>query len=353
MAGKRYPTTDDPEYYNAGQWLGGIAAPAATGAAAGATFGPYGALIGGAGGALIGGIDTALSQDAYLAAQAQQAALNKELASTDVYDRMLQQQGLLGAAGRNEALLAARQGASRAGLTPGAALALERQAVADSQAADAAQRPGMFLAANQADLARRAQVLDEYNIAQGLANNAQSPDLSGMYGQLAGAVSKYGTAYGGKRTTPPVSAEDAATAMAPPSATMPVMPDYARESAQSNAMMARQYNAPAGVPSVPVGVPALPPATPNVAPTLAIIQPETGQAPARVPSVAPLARSISGVPAQPATGQQPAFKPTPIGDVSSIYVDAAAFRDVGVLLGYTPQAPQMTWPYPYYPQVSY
>lgn len=184
--------TDEIEGYDAGNYLAGIGGAAASGAAAGSTFGVPGALIGAGVGGLVGAFNTYEQEQAYLEAQRQQLALNKDLQSSDVYDRMMQQEGLLNAASRDQALVDARTAAARAGLSPAAAIALERSTARGVAADQAAQRPGLFLAAQQADLARRQQVLSEYEAAQNLANNARPPDYSELFGQVAGAVGQVG-----------------------------------------------------------------------------------------------------------------------------------------------------------------
>ena len=194
--GRRSPYDQPDEKvqgYDASQWLGGIGAGAASGAATGSVFGPVGTAVGGIGGALLGALQTSQEEAAYKAAQEQQNALNKQLASRDVYDRMLQQQGLQTAGAREEAGLQARQAAARGGLTPGAAAALEAQTQTDVAGALAAQRPSMFLAAQQADLARRNQVLQEFSTAQQLANNSQPEDWSEALGGLTKAAALYGS----------------------------------------------------------------------------------------------------------------------------------------------------------------
>lgn len=214
---------DEDEDVDSGYSAGDYAAGALGGAASGATIGQMllpvpglGAGLGALGGAAVGLFQTAQNAKQYAAAQEQQAALNRELESRDVYDRILQQQGLLAAKQKEETLLAARQAAARGNLTPGAAAALEQQAAADVNFQLGAERPGMFLAAQQADLARRQQVLAEYETAQALANNAAPTDYSEALGALAQGAALYGTVRGYQ--SPGAATPDAAAKTTAPTA---------------------------------------------------------------------------------------------------------------------------------------
>lgn len=206
MARGRREDEYDVEGYTARQQAVGVGSTALTGAVAGGQVGgAYGALAGGIIGAGVGWYNMDQQEREYIDAQEQQNALNRELKSQDLYDRWLQQYNMQGAMQREEAMLSARQAAARGGLTPAAAASLEQQTRFDYDFAHGAGIPGVLTAAQQADLARRQQVLAEYETAQGLANNAAPVDYSAAFGQLAGAVTQYGTMNTGTAATSPPS----------------------------------------------------------------------------------------------------------------------------------------------------
>lgn len=189
-----YAVADDPiDTYDTGDRLKGIGGGAASGAAAGAAAGPYGALIGAGIGGVVGAFTTQEQEDAYRQQQQQQHDLQHDLQSHDQYDRMLQNSGLGSALQRQEAVLSARESAARGGLTPAATASLEQRALADANFQFGAERPALYLAAQQIDLARRNQVIQEYQASQGLADNAQPQDYSQALGAATSAVSQLAT----------------------------------------------------------------------------------------------------------------------------------------------------------------
>lgn len=237
-----------PDEYGTDKYLLGTGSGIASGAEAGSAFGPWGALVGGIIGGGVGAAQTAEQDKAAQDAQMQQHALEQDLKSTDVYDRMAQATALQGQQARQRAVLDARQAAARAGMTPAAAAEFERQAGLQVDAAMAAQRPSDFLAAQQADLARRQQVLQEYNAAQGLANDAAPTDYSQLWGGLMQAANTYGSMNktGGTvnaAAPQPASAVSNEQAMSVPAAT----------AARTDAPLAGVTGQPAG--NAPVAVP--------------------------------------------------------------------------------------------------
>lgn len=167
-----YEPDEELDQYGASDWATGVGTGALTGATAGSAFGPWGTVIGGVVGAGAGAIGTYVDQQKYLAAQRQQQDLERELRSRETYDLMLQQQGLNDARARQEAVLQARQAAARGNLSAEATAMLEQQALTSLAEAQGAAKPGLFLAAQQADQARQNQVLAQYGAAQELATRA-------------------------------------------------------------------------------------------------------------------------------------------------------------------------------------
>lgn len=371
-------TTEELDHYDPLQWLGGIGSTAASGAAAGSAFGPVGTAVGGLAGGLAGAFNTYQNEQAYLEQQRQQLALEADLQSRDVYDRMMQQQGLASSAGRDAALNEARLAASRAGLSPGAAVGLERQVTREFAQDQAAQRPGMFLAAQQADLARRQQVLSEYETAQNLANNAAPPDYSELFGQVAGAAAQYG-----RMTEPTRAAAEAARAAQTEQAAMdayyrgnpnadglyptgpgainlfgpglagpmtneqaaiwgqtpsetPVAPAVAPPglvAPLTGGQLAVGWGQPAS-PAPVASQPAQNPAqtAPYAAKTPAPAGPRTSAAPKATPVLAAQPSPVNGAPSGPPAGASSVVEIEGYGPVSKQWVDAAASQDASVLL---------------------
>lgn len=152
-----------------------VGSGAASGAALGSTIMPgYGTAIGAGVGALVGGIKSYTQQEKLKDAFAQQQALDRQLGNNSLIDAFQTDSALRAGALQASAQANAAQKAQLMGLTPGAAIALERQASSDVAGAVAQDRASGFAAAASAERARRAGVLDEFNVAQGLANNATS-----------------------------------------------------------------------------------------------------------------------------------------------------------------------------------
>ena len=206
MANRYDPYAKDDEEiegYGAGQWLTGIGGGAASGAVTGGTIGgPWGAVIGGVVGAGAGAVSTGLSEEEYRKAQEQQNALNADLGDRSIYDNLIAQQGQREALTREANQVAAQQAAARGNLTPGSTIALQRNVERDQALAAGMERGSLYNAAQQMDLARRNQVLEEYGVAQSLANNAAPSDnFNKSMGALTAAASEYGTYASSKETT--------------------------------------------------------------------------------------------------------------------------------------------------------
>jgi len=194
------------EGLGAGTYAANAATMGGAGALAGSTFGPPGTLIGGALGVVAGLGKTALDNKSYKDAQKQQLAMQADIEGAGAdFDRFLGAEGLANAQARSEAALSAQQASARAGLTPGAAVALEQQAVQDVSRRAQMGRGELFTAGMQQSRAERQQIMSEYTTAQNLANAAPTP--GDQFGQAFGAATQAAAAYGKA-----ISAEEAAAA---------------------------------------------------------------------------------------------------------------------------------------------
>lgn len=319
MSRSNYQATRATDYkYNASDWIGGIGSGAASGASAGSSFGPWGTLIGGIGGAMVGGYTTGKDQEKARIAAEQQDALNRDLNSRDQYDRFLSQAALSNAVRNQDQTLQAQQAASRGNLTGAATAGLLQQTSRDQAMQASAEKPGMFLAAQQAEQGRRAQVLQEYQVAQALANNAAPQDRSQMWGDLSQATAMYGTMKKGRSAYPNAQADPADVQAAQANVWQdPATSEGSWWGADSNVLQA-QGNGVATQPPVlyaptpeipvyaggaayPVQAPAVAPSTaPTVAPSTATVSPVKrpstpvsgpGNTPARAPRVPVVAPS--------------------------------------------------------------
>jgi hypothetical protein len=209
------PYEEEDEFQGAGtgDWLAGIGSGAASGAVAGSSFGPWGAVIGGAAGGLFGAGRTYLGDQAAYEEWERQQALQAELdaVGTD-FDTYLASQALAGSIQSRRAAQQAREAAARGGLTEAAGIALEQQAVADVNRAQQAGRASSFVAAKQANLAERQQILDEFQGAQGLADGSagSTAAMDLAWGGLTEGASQLGSMQGG------AGAGDAAAAKTDP-----------------------------------------------------------------------------------------------------------------------------------------
>lgn len=346
-----YSDPEEVENLDTATWATNVGGSTLSGATAGLSVGgPWGALIGGVLGAGVGVATTAEQERAYREAQEQQNTLNQDLQSRDVYDFMLQQQGMAASSQREDARLAARQAAARGGLTPAAAAQLEQNAVQGVNVAHSAALPGVYLAAQQADLQRRGQVLDEYTVAQQLATQNAPPDYSQLWGQVAAGAAQYGTMTGGGQTQAPMTTTDvaaannanvAAVSQAPTGAPQQVtLPPQSAVNAVSMFPVApggvtlplqgALGPPPAGVSGLPAETPTLPeaPGAPNAAPA-GVSQPPGSAPPGGAsPSVTPGAANPSGT-TQVQPGSSAGRIPT---EVRPETVKAAEAGDVEALL---------------------
>lgn len=164
---------DDFEGLSAFDIATGVGTSAATGAATGASVaGPWGALAGGLIGGAVGGVKSYSQQQALKDAYEQQQDLDRQLGQSSLVDAYQTDAALRSGAQLQSAQQGAQQRAAQMGLTPAAALGLERQFTQDQAQQSAYDRASGFSAAAQAERARRAAVLGEFETAQGLANNA-------------------------------------------------------------------------------------------------------------------------------------------------------------------------------------
>lgn len=180
-----------PDRYGVAEWGAGIGGMAVAGGALGSEILPgWGTVIGTGVGALAGGVMTSEQEKQYLAQQEQQAALERDLGNTDPLNRTLQAFALGHREQTAGAVQAAREAAARGGLTPDAAAQLEMQARAHASEQYSQALPALYESAAQANNQRRAEVLNEYQVAQGLAQ--EGTDYGALAQQLAGAATLAG-----------------------------------------------------------------------------------------------------------------------------------------------------------------
>jgi len=184
------------EEYDETQYAGNILSKGVAGAGAGAQAGgPWGALIGGLGGMAVGGYQSYLEEQELAEAMQQQRDLESDLDNANAnFELYLQDQALAQGIARQDAELAARQGAARGGLTPAAAESLALEAKTDTDRSYFAQRGPVLQAAKQAELAERAQILDEYADAQALADQALSgsEQVDSLFGGVTSGIGALG-----------------------------------------------------------------------------------------------------------------------------------------------------------------
>ena len=181
-----------------GTYLSNIANYGASGASAGSAAGPWGALIGGVVGAGVGAFQGKQTDDELRAAFEQQQQLESDLAGAGSdFELYLQDQALAQGIARQEGEIGARQASARAGLTPAASESLAMQSQQGVDQAYMAQRGPALMAAKQAELGERQQILSEYELAQSLADRAVSDtdrlaQVFGGVGEGMGALGEMG-----------------------------------------------------------------------------------------------------------------------------------------------------------------
>lgn len=172
-------------------WATNIGSGAATGLATGAAFGPVGMGVGAGLGAGLGVVKSVVQNRELADAAAQQADLDRKLAMKQNVDAFQTSSALALGAQRAQAQQEADAQAARMGLTPGSAANLRTAALSQVNAQGAQDRAAGMGAAAAADRANREEILNEFNTAQGLANNATSGSqrLDDTYAKLTEAAS--------------------------------------------------------------------------------------------------------------------------------------------------------------------
>ena len=192
------------------------------GAAAGTVFPGIGNVVGAGIGGAIGlgtGIYDAVRRDQALAdAEAQQAALAKELEQAGEVNLDLYLRDAAASQGeRSQSLMQqSREAAARGGLTEGQAFGLgaESQTEVSKQAADA--KASALLAGQQAAGADKANIMSKYQVSQQLKNDAlsgvgsASAALGGVSGGLMQMAALKGLVGGNTKTPAPDAVEDPA-----------------------------------------------------------------------------------------------------------------------------------------------
>lgn len=195
------PKEDDYANLPLANWGSNALSGASSGAMLGMSMGgPMGAAVGGTAGLALGLGESLKQNNDYLAAQKQQQALNAELSNTDLYDRFNLMASQQHGAQRQQDTQAAQQASARGGLSAGQGEALRQQAGHAVDSAYGQSLPGIYLAAQQADIARQKQVLDSYSMAQALAD-ANSPN-GASWTQAMGMASKAAGTYNALNNTP-------------------------------------------------------------------------------------------------------------------------------------------------------
>lgn len=186
--------SDEEDYkIGAGQVLGNVGGGAASGAMAGfSAGGPWGALAGGVIGAGVGGFQSYQQQKGLTAEGKRQMELEEKLDNAAADFEMYNTSNALGAGlARNNASMEAEQAAQRAGLTPAQGASLVDQSKRGVDSAYQGARAQNMMAAKQAELAERGQILNEYLAAQQLASSSQTDDVAPEIGGAVQAFSKW------------------------------------------------------------------------------------------------------------------------------------------------------------------
>lgn len=196
----------DPGIWWPGQYITNAGVGAAAGAAAGLPLGPWGAAAGGLLGGLGGLLQSSAAKKAAEQAAAQQAALDAELKSTNLLDAFLLQGRLLSSQQSNDQIQAAQAGAARLGLSPAAALGFEMQARSDAARQNEQAAATTLANAVAANEQRKTGVLQQYEVAQGLANNAAPQNYGPQMAQALAAFGQFaGQQTANKATAAPVA----------------------------------------------------------------------------------------------------------------------------------------------------
>ncbi|MBM63669.1 MAG: hypothetical protein CL484_12055 [Acidobacteria bacterium] len=193
----RFEEEDEFEGLSTGDYLQSAFGGALSGAAAGSAFGPWGALAGGLGGLGVGWADSASQQRQLEAAFAQQQELNRELAEAGLdAETFAQNAALQGGMAAERAEAEANFAGRRAGLSPAQIIALQQQGRIDAQLAGVQAQAPLLQAAQQARSQRQQDILNQYQVAQMLQDNAMTPGLSESFGSAMQAASALGTLRG-------------------------------------------------------------------------------------------------------------------------------------------------------------
>lgn len=163
---------------DSGQALATVGTSTASGAATGAAVGgPWGAVIGGAVGLLAGAGKAGQMNDQMIAAYQQQKQFEDALNRVDNVQIALENASMVANATKQDNVQRAQDYAASAGLSTSDARRIVKEAEVASDRAYQEAIPQAIMAGKQADMQERAQIQQEYGMAQELANNA-SPEYS-------------------------------------------------------------------------------------------------------------------------------------------------------------------------------